>query len=60
MYHVLISSVQEAGHGSDQITESLSINFAKVNIEYQEQDATGKAAGGPVRVGWDLKANQKL
>jgi type VI secretion system secreted protein Hcp len=56
---ILISSVQEAGHGSDLLSESLSINFAKFNVEYQEQGADGKAAGGPVSMGWDVKANQK-
>src|SRR5438045_3347423 len=55
---ILISSVQEAGHGSDLLSESLSLNFAKFNVEYQEQGADGKAAGGPVSMGWDVKANQ--
>ena len=58
---ILISGVQEAGHGGgDQLSENVTLNFAKFNVEYQEQDATGKAAGGPVMMGWDVKANQKV
>jgi type VI secretion system secreted protein Hcp len=57
---VLISGVQEAGHGDLQLSENVTINFAKINFEYQQQDSTGKAAGGPNPIGWDVKANQKL
>ena len=56
---VLISGVQDAGHGSDLLTENLTINFAKFNVDYQEQGKDGKAAGGPVSMGWDVKANVK-
>lgn len=58
---LLVSSIQESGAGeSDLLTESLSLNFAKVNVEYQEQSATGGAAGGPVLFGWDVKKNEKV
>lgn len=58
---LLVSSVQDAGHGGGDLPmESLSLNFGKVYVEYQEQDASGKPAGGPVHFGWDLKANTKL
>jgi len=56
---ILISSVQHAGHGSDLLTEALSLNFGKFHVEYQEQGADGKAKGGPVVMGWDVKANIK-
>jgi type VI secretion system secreted protein Hcp len=56
---ILVSGVQHAGHGSDLLTESLSLNFAKFHVEYQEQGADGKAKGGPVVMGWDIKANTK-
>jgi len=56
---ILVSSLQHAGHGSDLLTESLSLNFAKFNVEYQEQGADGKAKGGPVVMGWDIKQNVK-
>ncbi len=58
---ILVSGVQNAGHGAgDLLTENLTLNFAKFNVDYQEQDSKGKAAGGPVRMGWDVKANAKL
>jgi type VI secretion system secreted protein Hcp len=56
---ILVSSVQEAGHGSDLMTESLTLNFAKFQVEYQEQDAKGKGTPGG-EMGWDVKANQKV
>jgi type VI secretion system secreted protein Hcp len=57
---LLVSSIQEAGHGSEQLTENVTLNFAKVNVEYQEQSQTGQAQGGPVLFGWDVKANVKV
>jgi type VI secretion system secreted protein Hcp len=57
---ILISGVQHAGHGSDLLSENLSLNFAKFEVEYQEQGGDGKAAGGPVTMGWDVKANKKV
>jgi type VI secretion system secreted protein Hcp len=57
---IIVSGVQHAGHGSDLLTESLTLNFGKYNLDYQEQDENGKAKGGPVTMGWDVKANQKL
>jgi type VI secretion system secreted protein Hcp len=40
--------------------EQLSLNFAKVEFSYQAQGADGKAQGGPIVAGWDVKANQKV
>lgn len=56
---ILISGYQTAGHGSDLLTENLTLNFAKFNVEYQEQkpDGSGSPAG---QVGWDVKANTKV
>jgi len=56
---IIISSVQHAGHGGgDLLSESLTLNFAKYHVEYQEQqpDGSGKPAG---EHGWDVKANTK-
>lgn len=55
---ILISGYQTAGHGSDLLTENVTINFAKFNVEYQEQkpDGSGSPAG---QMGWDVKANVK-
>jgi type VI secretion system secreted protein Hcp len=55
---ILISGVQVAGHGGDQLTENVTLNFAKFNLEYQEQKADG--SGTPAgEMGWDVKANVK-
>jgi type VI secretion system secreted protein Hcp len=55
---ILISGVQNAGHGGDQLTENVTINFAKFHVEYQEQKADGTGSPGG-EMGWDVKANQK-
>jgi type VI secretion system secreted protein Hcp len=58
---ILISSVQNAGTGGhDSMTESLSLNFAKFEVAYQPQGPDGKAEGGPILMGWDVKANKKV
>ena len=41
-------------------SEHFSLNFAKVEYSYQQQGADGKAQGGPILAGWDVKANQKV
>ena len=60
---ILVSSYKEHGSidGSDAIPmEQISINFAKVEYAYQTQGADGKAQGGPILAGWDVKQNQKV
>ena len=57
---LLVSSFQNTGSGDDSIPmESVSLNFAKVEFEYKEQDAKG-ALAGVVKSGYDLKANKKV
>ncbi|MGL4465283.1 MAG: Hcp family type VI secretion system effector [Planctomycetia bacterium] len=62
MTDVLISSYQPGGtSGGDDIPmEQLSLNFSKVEFDYQPQGKDGKAVGGPVHGGWDLKTNKKV
>jgi type VI secretion system secreted protein Hcp len=55
---ILISGVQQAGHGSDLLTENVTLNFAKFHVEYQEQKPDGSGQPGG-EMGWDVKANQK-
>jgi type VI secretion system secreted protein Hcp len=59
---ILISGFKEHGavNGNSIPTESITINFAKVEYSYQPQGADGKAQGGPILAGWDVKANQKV
>jgi type VI secretion system secreted protein Hcp len=57
---ILVSSVQHAGSGhGDLLSENLSLNFAKFEVEYYEQkpDGSGQKAG---EMGYDIKANKKL
>jgi type VI secretion system secreted protein Hcp len=56
---ILISGVQEAGHGSDLLTENITLNFSKFHVEYMEQKADGSGSPGG-EMGWDVKANQKV
>ncbi|HET9985788.1 MAG TPA: type VI secretion system tube protein Hcp [Longimicrobiales bacterium] len=60
MTEVLISSYSTGGSGGeDRLTENVTLNFAKVKIEYKEQTATGGVGATP-SVGWDIAANVKL
>lgn len=58
LHDILISNISHSS-GGDLVTESLSLNFSKFKVEYQEQkpDGSGTPAG---QVGWDLKANAKF
>jgi len=56
---MLVSGVQFAGHGGEQLTENVTLNFAKFKMEYQTQKPDGSGQPGG-EMGWDVKANQKL
>ena len=58
---VMIESVQWSGStgGDDTPTESVSIAFAKVEINYQQQDTKGGAVGKPILASWDLTKVEK-
>lgn len=57
---LLVSSMQTSGtDGGDAVMETVSLNFAKFKVEYQEQKETG--GGHPaVTYGWDIKQNVKV
>jgi type VI secretion system secreted protein Hcp len=56
---ILIASVSTGGSGGeDRLTENVTLNFAKVDMEYTAQDAKG-AAGAKPKMGWDIPANVK-
>ena len=47
MNEVLVTSVSTGGSGGeDRLTENVTLNFAKVKLEYQPQDAKGAKLGG--------------
>ena len=59
MEDLIITSVQTGGSGGeDRLTENVSLNFAKVQVEYSEQqkDGSGKPVG---KMGWDIAGNVK-
>lgn len=60
MTNVLITSCSTGGSGGeDRLTENVSFNFEKVNVEYAPQKADG--SGEPVvKMGWDIAGNVKL
>jgi type VI secretion system secreted protein Hcp len=55
---VLISSYQVSAGGGDAVpTESIGLNFSKIEYCYQEQDEKGGKAGGEVCGVWNLVSN---
>jgi type VI secretion system secreted protein Hcp len=40
--------------------EEVALNFSKIEFSYQPQGPDGKAQGGPIVAGWDVKANKKV
>jgi type VI secretion system secreted protein Hcp len=60
MTEVMVTAVSTGGSGGeDRLTENVTLNFAKVEVSYTPQDATGKA-GNPIPVGWNIAENVKV
>lgn len=61
MEEVLIASVSTGGSGGeDRLTENVSLNFSKVEVQYTEQEATGKPKSPALKMGWDIAQNVKV
>src|SRR5712691_1429529 len=59
MTQVIISSVSKGGSGGeDRLTEHVTLNFAKVAVDYTPQDEKGKAKTA-ASMTWDIAANTK-
>jgi len=56
---VLVSSVQVSGSGSDRPSESVTFNFAKIEIEYVITGEKGEKTS-PIKGGFDAKQNKGL
>jgi type VI secretion system secreted protein Hcp len=56
--NLLVSSLSQAGDVNDRPLDSVSLAFAKVNVEYKPQKSDG-SLGTAVTFGWDLKTNRK-
>ncbi len=55
---LIVSSFQShAANGQTTVTESFSLNFAKVKFVYKEQKADGSLGASPEFV-WDIKGNK--
>ena len=53
---VLVTSLSTGGSGGeDRLTQNVSLNFAKVRVEYQ-QSANGKPLGDPLVFAFDIAA----
>ena len=60
MTDLLVSSVSTGGSGGeDRLTENVTLNFAKVELDYAEQKPDGSAGDKP-HFGWDVKKNVKV
>ena len=60
MNDLIVTSVSTGGSGGeDRLTENVTLNFAKVKVNYVEQTEKG-AAGAKPQMGWDIAGNVKL
>lgn len=56
---VLVTSVSTGGSGGeDRLTENVTLNFAHIDIYYQEQDDKGAKKGGEVPFKWNVETNK--
>jgi type VI secretion system secreted protein Hcp len=56
---VLVSSYQTGGTEAEPPVDAVSLNFAKIQIEYKELQQSGKL-GGTTKAGWDVKQNKQF
>ena len=58
---LLVSSYQTGGSANGDVVplDQISLNFAKIEIEYKEQKADG-TLGGSLKAGWNQKENKKV
>jgi type VI secretion system secreted protein Hcp len=54
---VLVSSHAFGAGGGDEVMETITLNFAQFNMEYQPQDNTGAKKGGAVTGKWHIPKN---
>jgi len=60
MNEVLITAVSTGGSGGeDRLTENVTLNFARVKVDYTEQAEKGGEGAKP-KMGWDIAANKKV
>jgi len=60
MEDLLVAAVSHGGSGGDdRLTENVTLNFARVKLEYvpQKKDGSGDAS---IPMGWDIAGNKEL
>lgn len=58
---VLVTSQSFGGSdGSEEIIENLTLNFAKVEFIYQQQNAEGGKEGGEIKAGYDIPSASEV
>jgi len=58
MTEVLVTSLSTGGSGGeDRLTQNVTLNFAKVKVEYQQVADTGKPINDPLVFQFDIVAN---
>ena len=57
---VLVSAYQTGGAEGEVVpADSVSLNFAKIQVEYKQQNPDG-TLGGSIKAGWDVKQNKQF
>jgi type VI secretion system secreted protein Hcp len=57
---ILVSSYQTGGSEGEVVpTDSVSLNFSKIQVEYKQQKPDG-SLGASIKAGWDVKQNKKF
>jgi type VI secretion system secreted protein Hcp len=60
MQDLIITSVSTGGSGGeDRLTENVTLNFGKVQVQYKEQNSKGGVGEQPT-MGWDVAQNVKM
>jgi type VI secretion system secreted protein Hcp len=59
MSEVMVTACSTGGSGAeDRLTENITLNFAKVKVDYKEQKADGTEGDKPT-MSWDIAGNDK-
>jgi type VI secretion system Hcp family effector len=58
--NAVISSVSIGGHGGGEPTESISLNYGKIEQTYTKQRRPDGSGGGNVPAGWELETNKPV
>jgi type VI secretion system secreted protein Hcp len=57
---ILVSSYQTGGTEGEVVpTDSFSLNFSKIQVEYKQQKPDG-SLGASIKAGWDVKQNKQF